>query len=97
MVVNVLDVVPACNTAAQGAAVADELRPILAAGKKVKLSFAGVSDVPSSFVNASIVALFSEFPAEKITRQLAISNVTGQISDMIRRCLANSRRKSEAA
>lgn len=97
MVVKVLDVVPACNTAAQGAVLADRLRPLLATNKKVTLSFSGVSDVPSSFINASIVALFAEFPEEALTRYLAISNVTSQISHMIRRCLANSRRGAAAA
>ena len=97
MVINVLDIVPACNTAPQGQAIADAVRRALRSRHIVTLSFAGVTDVPSSFVNASIVALFHDRGIDEVRDRLMISNVTGQISAMIRRCLANSQRNNEAA
>lgn len=97
MVVRILDLVPACNTSAQGAAVADAVRAHLLNGQRVKLSFAGVSDVPSSFVNASIVSLFNEMQDEKLPMKLAIGDVNSQIAEMIRRCLDNNARNRSAA
>lgn len=97
MVIRVLDVVRACNTASEGAVVARAVKAFLDRGEKVELSFGGVSDVPSSFVNASIVYLFNEMPNADLSQLLKITNVTTQIAEMIRRCLDINRRKSQAA
>lgn len=97
MVVRILDLVPACNTSAQGAVVADAVRAHLQGGHKVRLSFAGVSDVPSSFVNASIVKLFNEMQDGELPKNLAIGDVNSQIAEMIRRCLDNNARNRSAA
>lgn len=97
MVVRVLDVVAACNTSAEGALLADALRAQLKSGRSVRLSFEGVSDVPSSFINASLVQLFNEMQDEGLSRSLAIGEVNTQIAEMIRRCLANNARNRSTA
>lgn len=89
MVVKALDVVKRCDTASDGWQVNRVLTEKLASGSKVELSFEGVFDVPSSFINTSIVALLSDFSEDFIKKNLHITNATRQISDMIRRCLAN--------
>lgn len=97
MVIYALDVVTACNTADQGATVAEAVRAGLEKTQSVTLSFRGVSDVPSSFINASIVALVKEIPPQELPNRLMISEVTSQIGAMIKRCIANSQRNGEAA
>ncbi|WP_395390913.1 STAS-like domain-containing protein [Novosphingobium sp. BL-8A] len=94
MVIRILNIVGACNTSAEGAMVADAVREALKNNDVVKLSFSGISDVPSSFVNASVVALFREFSREELSARLVITDVTSQIAGMIRRCLDNSQSNS---
>lgn len=97
MVIKVLDIVSACNTAAEGEQLAKAARAALATNDEVRLSFSGVADVPSSFINASIVSLFRELSAVNALRKLIIADVNPQISGMIRRCVENSRRADHAA
>jgi hypothetical protein len=92
MVIRVLDHVSACNTAIEGAVIAGKLRSALAEHETVKLSFGGVSDVPSSFVNAAIVSLLGEMTEENLKRRLVVTEVTLQIASMIRRCVDNGTR-----
>lgn len=89
MVIRALDHVPHCYTAEDGAVIFRLLVVRLDKERSIKLSFDGVSDVPSSFVNASIVALLERFDVEFIKSHLSIVDATQQIADMVRRCLAN--------
>lgn len=92
MVLRVLDIVKACDTADQGFIVAEAIREKLKDVKVVTLSFAGVSNTPSSFINASIVSLVLQDPPDNLQERLIISNITDQIAGMITRCLRNGRR-----
>lgn len=85
MVINALDHVPHCYTSQDGEVIANQIRNGLSNGGNVVLSFAGVTDVPSSFVNAAIVALLDDFSAAYIRSHLSIVDSTQQINDMIRR------------
>ncbi|WP_074428267.1 STAS-like domain-containing protein [Tsuneonella dongtanensis] len=96
MVIHVLDIVKACNTAAQGAEVASAVRRALENGQSVTLSFEGVNETPSSFINSSIVDLVYNDPPEALRERLLISNITDQIATMITRCLRNGRNASTA-
>ena len=93
MVIRALDHVKQCNTAEDGKIINDILRPMLRKRKHVTLSFDGVSDVPSSFVNASIVTLLEEFDDDFVKSHLRLIDATKQIADMVRRCLANGIRR----
>ena len=51
------------------------------------LSFDGVEDVPSSFVNAAFVPLLGSYSYDFIKAHLQVINSTRQINDMIKRRL----------
>ena len=93
MVIRALDHVPHCYNAADGAVINALLRKHLSKGAAIKLSFDGVSDVPSSFVNAAIVALLTQYNEHFIKTHLTVIDATGQIGGMIRRCMANGARR----
>lgn len=97
MVVRALDHVRRCYAPADGAVIADILRRGFSEGHRVVLSFDGVTDVPSSFVNAAFVSLLDDYPFETLKTQLTIIDATKQIADMIRRCLAIAVRNRHAA
>ena len=97
MVIRALDLVERCDTAADGWIVHQILKEQLSSGQSVSLSFDGVYDVPSSFVNTSIVSLLSDFSEADIKSNLVITNATRQIADMVRRCLANGVRRKGTA
>jgi hypothetical protein len=50
-----------------------------------RAGFAGVDDVPSSFVNAAFVQLLQQFTYDDIRQGVAVINSTRQINDMIKR------------
>lgn len=95
MVIKVLDIVPQCNTAAQGTAVAEVVCKHLRDNPSVAISFDGVFDVPSSFVNTSIVTILFDCIGADNPRSLSITDVTPQIAEMIRRCVGNRRARDE--
>jgi hypothetical protein len=88
--IRVLDVTPQCYTSEDGARVADYIRYCFNAGEPVNISFQGVTDVPSSFVNSSIVVLVLEYGMDFVKLHLKIIDANRQIADMIRRCIANA-------
>lgn len=96
MVIAALDHVPQCYTSADGLVIAGLLRRCLRSGH-VKLSLAGVDDVPSSFVNSAIVSLLNEFSAEDLRRKLSIVDSNRQINEMIRRCMNSAAKAPEYA
>ena len=57
----------------------------------------GVTNVPSSFINASIVTLFNELSEERVVSYLILAEVNTQIASMIRRCIENNRVANRAA
>jgi len=85
MVINVLDHVPHCYTGSDGAVIASVIRQGFVRGEHVTVSFAGVTDVPSSFVNGAIVSLLEDYTFEFIRQNLSVRDSTFQINDMIRR------------
>jgi len=97
MVVRALDHVTRCYSTADGGVIARELRNAFSRSDRVTLSFAGVSDVPSSFVNSSLVVLLQDYSPFDLKRRLSITDATPQIADMIRRCIANGERSLLAA
>jgi hypothetical protein len=96
MVIKALDHVDRCYSTADGAVIARVLRGAFARHQRVILSFAGVDDVPSSFVNASLVALMDGHTADWLKSKLSVIDATPQIADMIRRCIANASRLQAA-
>lgn len=97
MVIAVLDHVAHCDTSADGDALYLVLHRALALASRVTVSFDGVDGVPSSFINASIVRLVEELGIEAVKSRIAITDVSGQVSDMLRRCVRNASRAPEFA
>lgn len=97
MVIIVLDHIPQCYTPADGAVIHALLNPAISRNQQVTLSFAGVADVPSSFINAALIPLVQTYGMDKVKTHLRITNVTSQVADMIRRCFVNAGRMMEAA
>jgi hypothetical protein len=97
MVLKVIDHVRQCFSADDGAKIGQILTEAFARGEKVQLSFAGISDVTSSFVNAAVVSQLSAFPVDWVKHHLAIRDVSSPSADVIRRCMANGERNMQAA
>lgn len=89
MVIRILDVVSECNTAEDGTAVYEHVRIPLAAGDEVFVSFDGITEVPSSFVNAAIVRLFEDFPLEFLRQNLRLVDANVPVANMVVRCMRN--------
>ena len=97
MVIQALDHVDRCYTASDGEVIRALIHAYFARGQKVVVSFEGVGDVPSSFVNAAFVQLLNDFPADFIRSHLATTNASRQINKMISDLMAFASRESEAA
>jgi hypothetical protein len=88
MVIKVRDVVPDCQSWAHGDILHKTLQSAFAEGQaEVIISFEGVDDIPSAFVNAAFLPLLDSHDFETIRSRMRIVNSTRQINDMIRRRL----------
>lgn len=97
MVIRALDHVKRCYSTADGIEIARVLRSALKQERHVTFSFAGVDDVPSSFVNAAFVSLLDDYAPTALRSRLSVVDATQQIADMLRRCMANGAKMLEAA
>jgi hypothetical protein len=88
MVIKVLEVVSDCQSWVSGDTLHKALLSAFNAGDaEVLVSFEGVDDVPSAFVNAAFLPLLDSWDFETIRRRLRVVNSTRQINDMIKRRL----------
>jgi hypothetical protein len=88
MVIKVLDVAGDCQSWASGDTLHKALQVAFRDGDaEVVVSFEGVDDVPSAFVNAAFLPLLDTWDFETIRRRLRIVNSTRQINDMVKRRL----------
>ncbi|MBB3064857.1 STAS-like domain-containing protein [Limibacillus halophilus] len=88
MVIRALDHVPQCYTSKDGTVIFTLIRAAFLRDQSVTLSFDGVDDVPSSFVNAAFLNLLDSFPLDYIQKNLKVVDSTRQINDIIRRRFA---------
>jgi hypothetical protein len=92
MVIAILDHVPHCYSSEDGDVVARFLSHAFARGRSVTLSFTGVGDATSSFINAAFVSLLDDYDFPFIKAHLSIVDSNRQINDMVRRCFQNAER-----
>ena len=85
MVIRALDYVPHCYSWDTGNEIAKIVRQSFARGDQITISFAGVTDVPSSFVNGAFISLLDDYSFDFIRAHLSFADCTRQITDMIRR------------
>lgn len=84
MVIRALDYVDQCYTQQDGMAVYKVIFPLLKKGAHIELSFDGVTVVPSSFINTSLIALLDVISFDTIKSNLKFVNTTKQINEMIK-------------
>ncbi len=82
--IDVTSIVPQCYTYEDGEAVADAIRTVLRATDTVALSFRGVRDVPSSFVNGAFIGLLDEFTVADIRNGVRVIHSSKQINNLIK-------------
>jgi hypothetical protein len=97
MGISALDYVSDCYSWDSGQVIGRLIRSAFAKNEVVTLSFAGVSDIPSSFANAAFVSLLDSYSYDYIRSHLIITNATRQISDMIKRRFAFEQKRATAA
>lgn len=97
MVIKVLDHVPHCYSWADGEVICRAVRCALREHGRATISFAGVSDVPTSFVNAAFAQLLGEYTFDYIRSHVSIVNSTRQINEMIKRRLVFEAQRRPAA
>ena len=85
MVIRALDYVPHCYTWDTGDVLAKIIRVAFARNDDITISFAGVTDIPSSFANGAFISLLDTYSYDYIRAHLTITDCTRQISDMIKR------------
>ncbi len=85
MVIKVVDIVDACNTNAQGDALQRAICHALSGDSIVTVSFHGVPNVTSSFVNSAFVQLLTRMPFADFKQRIRVIDANPQIRDMIRR------------
>lgn len=95
MVINVLDHVPHCHTWSDGDVIGNLLRRALRRGERAVVSFHGVADVPSSFVNAAFISLLDSFDQDFIKAHLSVVDSTRQINSMIRQRFQSEATRAE--
>ena len=79
-----LDLVPQCFTYSDGRTVGQEIERAIGDGNVVTLSFHGVTNVPSSFVNGLVIPLIDRLSVSIVKSKLRIVDSTRQINSLIR-------------
>ncbi|WP_416366288.1 STAS-like domain-containing protein [Sphingomonas aurantiaca] len=97
MVIVALDHVPHCYSHEDGAVIYGLVASALKSEQRVTLSLAGVTDVPSSFVNAALVPLLDRYEFDEIKQRLVIADATKTIADVVRRCFGATKRPPRMA
>lgn len=85
MVINIRDHLPYCYSADDGAVIKRLIDNEFQSGCVVTISFHGVSEVTSSFVNGAFVALLDSYSYDFIRSHLNIVSARHQVRDMISR------------
>jgi len=88
MALKVLDHLSDCYTWESGQELSKIIRAAFEKHERIAISFDGVRDVPSSFVNAAFISLLDTYPYDFIRSHLTIADGTKQIADMIKRRFA---------
>ena len=84
MVVRILDHVRSASTYEDGDVIYRLLIDDLTTGGEVTVSFAGVTSVPSAFINGAFVRLLETLPFDVVRSKLKILDSTRQINDLLR-------------
>ena len=72
-----------CVASDDGQKIYEEIEKAFKAGKKVKLSFDGVDDLTSAFLNSAIGQLYGKFSEQEIKEKLSISEGTATQENLV--------------
>jgi STAS-like domain of unknown function (DUF4325) len=97
MVIRVKRLVDACDTNSHGEVVRAAIVSALAVDDVVVLSFSGVSNATSSFVNSAFVDLLETMPFDEIKRRVRVIDASRQIIEMIKLRMTSEARRVAAA
>lgn len=84
MVLRIRDHITHAYTNADGEAIYRLVKHSLLANRPVVVSFAGIRDVTSSFVNSAFIDLLDSIEFDVIKKNLSFVDTTNQINQMIR-------------
>lgn len=84
MVLRIRDYIPKAYTNADGEAIYSLVKPLLLANRPVIVSFAGIREVTSSFVNSAFIDLLDCIDFDVIKKNLLFVDTTNQINHLIR-------------
>lgn len=74
-----------CVSAEDGGKVYDVISKALRDGKNVQISFKGIEDLTTLFLNAAIGQLYNEFKEDELKMRLSIVDATNQDLETLRR------------
>lgn len=80
-----------CVAACDGQKVHDRITAALCENKKVKLSFAGASDLTPAFLNSAIGQLYGCFPAELIENNLLFTDISREDEISLKRVIERAK------
>ena len=77
IIINVADLVggPRAVDAADGEKVFEKMLPVIESGRKVRLSFNGITMIITAFLNASIGRLYGALPEEQVDTMLEVTDL----------------------
>lgn len=81
-----------CVSVDDGQKVFDHLAPLIRAGAKVSLSFAGIETVISAFLNAAVGQLYGQFNESVIRELLSVSEISNEDAVLVKRVVDNAKR-----
>ncbi|PFJ85266.1 hypothetical protein COJ11_30705 [Bacillus cereus] len=82
--INVLNHVEGCYSNNDGYVILNLIKNAFKDGKKVTVSFEGVNDVTSSFINSAFIELLNWYDFNHIRSNLHFTNSTKQINSTIK-------------
>lgn len=80
-----------CVASEDGEKVHGAVASALRAGHRVVLSFRGVSDLTSAFLNAAVGQLYSEFPEEDIRGNLSVADASQDDLHILKRVVERAK------
>ena len=80
-----------CVSAEDGVKVYDVISKALLEGKNVEISFSGVEDLTSLFLNVAIGQLYNEFEGDELKKGLSVVDISSQDLDTLKRSVERAK------
>ncbi len=80
-----------CVAPEDGEKVYQKIREALREDKNVEISFEGIEDLTSLFLNIAIGQLYNEFEHEELKRRLSVTDASPQDLETLKRCVERAK------